>query len=100
MEELVEEIIVPEQDVINSICLYYAREKHIMPEDVEVELLFDDDRGFEAEVSANGMQALYNANNMISALRLWVEDYLNMDPYGTSIRLELDDEQGIIAYVS
>ncbi|MBQ0138432.1 MAG: DUF2653 family protein [Kurthia sp.] len=94
------EFILPEQDVINSICLFYAREKHILPEDVEVELLFEDDRGFEAEVYANGAQTLYNEGNMISAVRLWIEEYHDLDPYATGIRLELDDEQGIIAYIN
>lgn len=94
------EIIIPEQDVINSICLYYAREKHVMPEDVEVELLFDDERGFEAEAHVNGVVTLYSVGNMTSALRIWVEEYLEMDPYATGIRIDLDDEQGIIAYVN
>lgn len=92
------EIVIPEQDIINSICLYHAREKNIMPEDVEVELIFDDELGFEAEAYSNGMLTLYKQGNMISALRVWVQDYLNMNPFSTSIRLELDDEQGIIAY--
>lgn len=94
------EIILPEQDVINSICLFYAREKHVLPEDVEVELLFEDDRGFEAEVYVNGAQTLYNEGNMVSAVRLWIEEYHEMDPYAAAIRLELDDEEGIIAYVN
>ena len=94
------EIVIPEQDVINSICLYHAREKNIIPEDVEVALMYDDELGFEAEAFSNGMSTLYKEGNMISALRVWVEDYLNMNPFSTSIRLELDDEQGIIAYAA
>lgn len=95
-----EELILPEQDIINSICLFYAREKHILPEDVEVELMYDDDRGFEAEAFANGMSGLYNHGNMVSAIRLWLEEFLNMDPYAAAVRIELDDERGIIAYIN
>lgn len=89
------ELILPEQDVINSICLFYAREKYIMPEDVEVQLIYDDDRGFEAEVFARGIEALYNEGNMISAIRLWIEEYHGMNPYSASIHLELSDEKGV-----
>lgn len=93
------ETIILEQDLINSICLYYAREKHIMPEDVEVVLHLTDERGYEAEIFALGTTAFYNEGNMIASLRLWVEDYLNMDPYATAIRLDLVEGQGIVAYV-
>lgn len=62
--------------------------------------MYDDELGFEAEAFSNGMSTLYKEGNMISALRVWVEDYLNMNPFSTSIRLELDDEQGIIAYAA
>lgn len=61
------------KNVVNSICLHYAREKYIMSEDVEVELIYDD-RGFEAEVFARGIEALYNEGNMISAIRLWIKN--------------------------
>lgn len=93
------EILIPEQDIINSICLYYAREKHIMPEEVEVVLHLTDERGYEAEIFSSGITAFYNEGNMIASLRLWVEDYLNMDPFATVIRLELVEGQGIVAYV-
>ncbi|GEK35461.1 DUF2653 family protein [Kurthia sibirica] len=95
-----EELIISEQDVINSICLYHAREKLIMPEDVQVELTYEDDAGFGAEAESNGQQTFYKEGNMLAALRIWVEEFLELDPYGTAIRIELHDEEGIIAYVS
>lgn len=93
------ETLISEQDLINSICLHHAREKHIMPEDVEVVLHFSDERGYEAEIFTFGATTFYNEGNIITSLRLWVEDYLNMDPYSTAIRLDLVEGQGIVAYV-
>lgn len=95
-----EELIISEQDVINSVCIYHAREKLVMPEDVQVELTYDDEMGFGAEAESKGQTAYYKEGNMLSALRIWVEEFLEMDPYSTAIRIELDDEEGIIAYVS
>ncbi|HYK73631.1 MAG TPA: DUF2653 family protein, partial [Pseudoneobacillus sp.] len=34
--------------------------------------------------------------NIIEALRLWLDEFLNRDPY-VGIELVLDDEEGIIA---
>lgn len=93
------ETLIPEQDIMNSICLYFAREKHIMPDDVEVVLHFTDERGFEAEIFTAGLITFYSEGNIIASLRLWVEDYLNMDPSDSVIRLDLIENQAIIAYV-
>ncbi len=44
-----EKLIIPEQDIINAICVYISRKKQIKPEEVVVELMYDDDYGFSAE---------------------------------------------------
>ncbi|MFD2445300.1 YxcD family protein [Bacillus sp. CGMCC 1.16607] len=91
-----EKIILPEQDIINAICVYIARKKQIKPEEVEVELMYDDDYGFSAEVYVDDRKQVLITANIIEALRLWLDEYLNRDPY-VGINLVLDDEEGIIA---
>ncbi|MFD1606901.1 YxcD family protein [Oceanobacillus luteolus] len=93
-----EKLILPEQDIINALCVYVSRKKQIKPEEVEVELMFDDDTGFSAEVFWNGRKQVLIMSNLIEAIRLWIEEYLNGDPFA-GIKLELDDEQGIIALI-
>lgn len=94
-----EKLIIPEQDIINALCLYTARNKEINPEVVEIELMYDDDHGFSAEAYWNGRKQVYVMINIIEALRLWLEESLNRDPY-SGIELVLNDEEGIIAQIS
>ncbi|AYV68552.1 DUF2653 domain-containing protein [Niallia circulans] len=91
-----EKLIIPEQDIINAICVYVARKKQVRPEEVEVELMYDDDYGFSAEAYVHDRKQVLITQNMIEALRLWLDEYLNMDPY-MGLKLVLDDEEGIIA---
>jgi hypothetical protein len=96
----VEKLIISEQDIINALCLYTAEKKQIGPEEVEVELMYDEDHGgFSAEVYANERKQILITLNIIEAIRLWLDQVLNIDPF-SGIELVLDDEEGIIAYIT
>ncbi|CAM4091856.1 YxcD family protein [Lederbergia lenta] len=94
-----EGLIIPEQDIINAVCVYISRKKQVTPEEVEVELMHDDDYGFSAEAFVDGRKQVLITANLIEALRLWLDEFLNEDPYA-GIKLLLDDEQGIIAEIN
>lgn len=94
-----ERVIISEQDIVNALCIYISRKKQIKPEEVEVELMYDDNYGFSAEAYANGRKQVLVTVNLIEALRLWLDEVLHRDPYA-GIELVLDDEQGIIAVIS
>jgi hypothetical protein len=94
-----EKLILSEQDIINALCVYISRKKQIQPQDVEIELMYDDDYGYSAEAYANGRKQVLITANIIEALRLWLDEFLNRDPYA-GIKLILDDEQGIIAKIN
>lgn len=94
-----EKLIIPEQDIINALCVYTSRKKQIQPQDVEVELMYDDEYGFSAEVYWEGRKQVLITVNLIEALRLWLDEFLNRDPY-SGIELVLDDEEGIIAVIN
>ncbi|MFB6467088.1 YxcD family protein [Cytobacillus sp. Hz8] len=93
-----ESFVISEQDIINAICLYIAGKRQISPQEVEVELMYDDDYGFSAEAFVNGRKQVLITQNLIEALRHWLDQILNMDPF-SPIELQLDDEEGIIALV-
>ncbi|WP_405097232.1 YxcD family protein [Oceanobacillus sp. FSL H7-0719] len=93
-----EKLVISEQDIINAICVYISRKKQVKPEEVEVELMYDDDTGFSAESFVHGRKQVLITLNIIEALRLWLEEFLNRDPFA-GIKLELHDEEGIIAVV-
>lgn len=89
--------MIEEQDIINAICLQQAKNKSVPPEQVEVELFYDDDEGFFAQAFVNGMTVNMNTFDMTQALRMWIEEQLHQDPYATGIKFLLDDERGIVA---
>jgi hypothetical protein len=93
-----EKLIISEQDIINAICVYISRKKQIKPEEVEVELMFDDDYGFSAEAYVKDRKQVLIMQNIIEALRLWMDEFMNIDPF-SGIKLVLDDDQGIIAVI-
>lgn len=93
-----EKLIIPEQDIINAVCVYISRKKQVKPEEVEVELMYDDEYGFSAEAYVHDRKQVLIAANLIEALRLWLDEYLHRDPFA-GIELVLDDEEGIIAFV-
>lgn len=92
-------LIIPEQDIVNALCVYISRKKQIKPQEVEIELMYDDDYGFSAEAFANGRNQILIMANIIEALRMWLEEYMDEDPY-SGIELVLDDDEGIIAKIN
>ncbi|GLC90244.1 YxcD family protein [Lysinibacillus piscis] len=92
--------IITEQDIINALCLSQAFHHQLRPEDILVELTYEDDTGFGAEVERNGQIEQLPTSAIIGALRVWIKDVLHGDPFATSIELVLDDEEGIIARLS
>lgn len=94
-----EKLIISEQDIINALCVYTSRKKQVKPEEVEVELMYDDDYGFSAETYVAGRKQILITQNIIEALRLWMDEFMQIDPY-VGIKLELDDEMGIIAIIN
>lgn len=60
--------------------------------------MYDDDYGFSAEAYVNDRKQVLITANIIEALRLWLDEFLNEDPYA-GIELVLDDEEGMIAIV-
>lgn len=87
-----------EQDIVNAICLYIADKKQVNPGEVEVELMWDEDYGFSAEIFVMQRQQVLIEANMIEAIRFWLHDQMRLDPFGAALELVLSDEEGITAY--
>jgi hypothetical protein len=94
-----EKLILSEQEIINAVCVYIGLKKQVKPEEVEVELMYDDDYGFSAEVYVNDRKQVLIMANLIEAIRLWLGEFMGKDPYA-GIKLVLDDEEGIIAHIN
>lgn len=92
-------LIMYEQDIVNAICLDQARQHNVLPEDIEVELAYDDDDGFSAEVEFRIQKRVLSSFDMIQAIRFYIEEELKKDPYAAGVNLLLDREEGIIASI-
>jgi hypothetical protein len=92
-------IKISEQDIINALCLHIAHKRQITPQEVDIELMYDDDYGFSAEAYVNDRKQVLITANIIEALRYWLETEMSIDPFSAALELVLDDEEGIIAYV-
>ena len=94
-------VIVSEQDIINAVCLFMSHEKQVEPDEVEVELIYDDeaDMMFSAEAYVNGHQHILPTAKIIGALRLWINLYLEMDAIAAGIQLDFNETDGIFATV-
>lgn len=96
-----EPLIISEQDMVNAICLFLSHEINVHPDEIEVELYYDDEEAepFSAEAFSNGQQHILPVVKIITALRLWIDLYSEIDPIAASITLDFDETKGIYALI-
>ena len=91
-----QKLIIPEEDIVLAICIYIAEKQNIEPDNIQVELFYDDYSGVSAEIiTPSGNQELIT-KQIITALREWIKDNLHADPYA-GLKLDLDRRNGIYA---
>jgi len=93
------QIKLSEQNIVNALCLHIAHKRQIKPQDVEIELLYDDDYGFSAEAYIQDRKQILITANIIEAIRFWLENQMNIDPFAAAIELVLDENEGIITLI-
>jgi hypothetical protein len=81
-----------EQEVINAVCLNMAERKQVKPTDVNVELLWDEDTGFSAEVFTNGRSQILIQGNLLEAIEQYMYNQYDMRVFRDQIELRLEEE--------
>jgi hypothetical protein len=81
-----------EQEVINAVCLNMAERKQVKPTDVNVELMWDEDTGFSAEVFTNGRSQILIQGNILEAIEQYMYNQYDMRVFRDQIELRLDEE--------
>lgn len=94
-----EKLTLLEQDLINAVCLFHAKFKNVTPQQIDVELMYDDIAGYSAEAFYNGQLEVYNSVNFITAIRLYIDEQLGRDSMSARITLDIHDEEGMVAYI-
>ncbi|GAK39554.1 hypothetical protein TCA2_2042 [Paenibacillus sp. TCA20] len=85
-------MVITMDEIVNAICLHIAERKQIKPTDVQVELSWDEDTGYSAEVWAQGRSRFLIESNMIEAILRYVHQEYNVRAYREDVTLELDEE--------
>jgi hypothetical protein len=81
-----------EQDIMNAICMHIAERKQIKPDQVQVQLLWDEDLGYSAEVLAEGRNQILIEANILEAIERYLLVLWDQRVYRSQISLELDEE--------
>jgi hypothetical protein len=81
-----------EQDIMNAICMHIGERKQIKPEFVKVQLMWDEDLGFSAEVLAEGRSQILIEANILESIERYLLVNWDIRVYRSQITLEVDEE--------
>ncbi|WP_379151219.1 YxcD family protein [Paenibacillus sp. sgz5001063] len=79
-------------EIINAICMHMAERKGVPVQKVQVELSWEEDTGYTAEVWVEGRSQYLVESNMIEAILRYMHSEYGIRAYREEVHLELDDE--------
>lgn len=82
---------------MNAICLHIAERKQIQPEQVLVQLMWDEDLGYSAEVTAEGRSQYLVEANMKEAVERYLWTEYDRRVYRSQIVFAIEDE--MVVYI-
>jgi hypothetical protein len=87
-----------EQDVADACCEFVANRERCRPEAVDVELLFDDDEGFAADIRIAGRFApRMMERDLVDAIAEFVAAREGVAPQAVEVNLEFNERLGVYA---
>ncbi|MFC4597979.1 DUF2653 family protein [Cohnella hongkongensis] len=78
--------------IVNAVCLNMAERHEVPVESVEVELLYDEDNGFSAEVWVQGRSRFLVEANLKEAIMRYMLNEYGQRVYPSQIELDVEDE--------
>lgn len=92
-------LIIIEQEIVNAICLYQSHEQNVEPNEIEVELIYDDEGAmtYWAEATTNHKTKELSTETIIASLRLWLNLYTELDGISAGLKLHFNEDEGIYA---
>ncbi|MBD2869857.1 YxcD family protein [Paenibacillus arenilitoris] len=79
-------------EIINAICLHMAERRGVKPSDVEVQLSWEEQYGFTAEVWVSGRSQYIIESNILEAIEQYMYKEYNRRVFRSSIKLDADEE--------
>jgi hypothetical protein len=79
-------------EIINAICLNMADRRGVSPTDVEVQLSWEEEYGFTAEVWVKGRSQFIIEANILEAIEQYIYKQYNLRVFRSNITLDADEE--------
>ncbi|GBG11923.1 hypothetical protein B1748_18070 [Paenibacillus sp. MY03] len=81
-------------EIINAVCYHTAQRRGLQPTDVEVQLSWDEEYGYTAEMWVQGRSQYLIEANLLEAIEQYVYSQYNIRAFRSDIQLGLDEEAG------
>lgn len=81
-------------EIINAVCLHTAQRRGIQPSDVEVQLSWDEEYGYTAEMWVQGRSQYLIEANLLEAIEQYMFSQYNVRAFRSDITLGLDEDAG------
>ncbi|WP_138751041.1 YxcD family protein [Paenibacillus sinopodophylli] len=79
-------------EIINAICLHMADRRGVKPTDVEVQLSWEEEYGFTAEVWVSGRSQYIIEANILEAIEQYMYKQYQIRAFRSNITLDADEE--------
>jgi hypothetical protein len=79
-------------EIVNAVCLNLAERHGVPPTSVQVELLYDDEQGFSAEVWVDGRSRFLIESNLKEAIMRYMQTEYNQRVFPSQIHLDVENE--------
>ncbi|MFD1954815.1 YxcD family protein [Paenibacillus thailandensis] len=79
-------------EIINAVCLHMADRKGVKPTDVEVQLSWEEEYGFTAEVWVGGRSQYLIEANLIEAIVQYMYKHYNRRVFPSDITIDAEDD--------
>lgn len=79
-------------EIINAVCLHMADRKGVKPSDVEVQLSWEEQYGFTAEVWIGGRSQYLLEANLLEAIEQYMFKQYNRRVFRSNITLDADED--------
>jgi hypothetical protein len=79
-------------EIINAVCLHIGQRKRVPPTEVEVQLSWDEEYGFTAEVWVEGRSQYLVEANLLEAIERYMLEQYQMRVFSSQITLDANEE--------
>ncbi|WP_308634371.1 DUF2653 family protein [Paenibacillus silvisoli] len=79
-------------EIINAVCLHMAERRGVSPTDVEVQLSWEEQYGFTAEVWIQGRNQYLVEANLLEAIEQYLWKQYQLRKFRSQITIDADEE--------